>query len=110
MQIWTCLCIVNAWGLSNCVRFLFCLKQKMRFFQHICDPCTQTDYVLTMTLCVYRSLGRCDMFEYMTTHHRAPRMVLAAAGGKSWYRLALSQQGTATANGQTYEVGWGGVM
>ena len=63
------------------------------------DPYTQTLYVLTMTLCVYRSLGRCDMSEYMTTHHRAPRMVLAAAGGKSWYRLVLSQQGTATANG-----------
>ena len=48
------------------------------------------------------------MSEYMTTHHRAPRMVLAAAGGKSWYRLVLSQQGTATANGQTYEGGGGG--
>ena len=90
------------------MRFLFCLKQKNAFFQHIYDPYTQTLYVLTMTLCVYRSLGRCDMSEYMTTHHRAPRMVLAAAGGKSWYRLVLSQQGTATANGQTYEGEGGG--
>ena len=78
------------------------------FFHHICDPYIQKDYVLTMTLCVCRSLTPCHMFEYMTAHHRAPRMVLVAAGGKSWYRLALSQQWTATANGQTYEAGGGG--
>jgi hypothetical protein len=37
-------------------------------------------------VCVYRTINRGDLVEYITTHYKGPRIVLAAAGGR-FYRL-----------------------
>lgn len=31
---------------------------------------------------IYRSINRKDLVDYITTHYKGPRIVLAAAGGK----------------------------
>lgn len=35
-----------------------------------------------MSFPVFRSINRNDLVEYITTHYKGPRMVLAAAGGQ----------------------------
>lgn len=35
-----------------------------------------------LSVVFYRTINRADLVEYITTHYKGPRMVLAAAGGK----------------------------
>lgn len=53
---------------------------------------TEQLYVLLMmTYYACRSINRNDLLEYIGTHYKGPRMVLAAAGGKNWRHVVLSR-------------------
>lgn len=51
----------------------------IRFAEDTCSVAREQD--VTASVCIGRSISREDLVEYISTHYKAPRMVLAGAGG-----------------------------
>lgn len=77
----SCICCIIEKGLI--IQLIYHVSTRFQLDSSLIFSASRLDYLFSENvLFSYRSISRKDLIEYISTHYKGPRMVLAAAGGQ----------------------------